>query len=51
MAFARDEQGTLFVNAARVPRVFREGARTLRHHVAVTLDPERADAEDVFVEG
>lgn len=51
VAFARDEQGTLFVNAARVPRVFREGARTLRHHVAVTLDPERADAEDVFVEG
>jgi uncharacterized protein (TIGR04168 family) len=51
VAFARDEHGTLFVNAARVPRVFREGPRTLRHHVAVTVGPERAEAEDVLVEG
>lgn len=47
----RDEHGTLFVNAARVPRVFRDGERSLRHHVAVTIDGGRAEAEDVLWPG
>lgn len=51
VAFLRDDAGTLFVNAARVPRVFREGERELRHHVAVTIEGGHAEAEDVLVPG
>ena len=51
VAFVRDEHGTLFVNAARVPRVFSEGGRRLRHHVAVRIGGDRAEAEDGLLEG
>lgn len=47
----RDERGTLFVNAARVPRVFEDGGQKVRHHVAVTIDEGRAEAEDVLWPG
>ncbi|MEE2828914.1 MAG: metallophosphoesterase [Myxococcota bacterium] len=45
--------GVLYVNAARVPRVFREGSRTLRHHVRLCLGdgPPRASQVLVDAEG
>jgi uncharacterized protein (TIGR04168 family) len=45
---AREVDGTLYVNAARVPRVFREGGRELRHHVRLEIDRGRARAEEVL---
>ena len=53
VAMVRDAEGTLFVNAARVPRVFRDppGAGEVRHHVALHIAGGRADAEDVLVRG
>jgi uncharacterized protein (TIGR04168 family) len=52
-AFLRDEAGTLFINAARVPRVFKhpETKAELRHHVMLRIEGERAEAEDVLVPG
>lgn len=52
-AFVRDEAGTLFVNAARVPRVFKdpETGREQRHHVAVTIANDRAEGEDRLMAG
>lgn len=44
-------EGTLFVNAARVPRVFRQDGAELRHHVCVTIDADGARAEEVLVAG
>jgi len=41
--------GVLYVNAARVPRVFREGGRTVRHHVALTVDDDGCSAREVLV--
>jgi uncharacterized protein (TIGR04168 family) len=41
--------GTLYVNAARVPRVFVENGRRLRHHVLLELDGERAAAREVLI--
>lgn len=51
--FLRDEEGTLFINAARVPRVFKhpETKAELRHHVILRIEGERAEAEDVLVPG
>ena len=46
---ARDEAGTLHVNAARVPRVFMAGGKEQRHHVEVVLDGDRAEAREVLV--
>lgn len=40
--------GTLYVNAASVPRIRDGGAR--RHHVALTVDTEGAHAETVIVD-
>ncbi len=50
--FVRDEAGTLFVNAARVPRVFKDPStgEERRHHVAVIIDA-RAEAEDRLMAG
>jgi len=45
-----ERDGTLFVNAARVPRVFREGGREKRHFVEVTIDADRAHAREVLFE-
>lgn len=52
-AFVRDEHGTLFINAARVPRVFKDPQTNteLRHHVVLRVEGDRADAEDILVPG
>jgi len=52
-AFVRDEEGTLFINAARVPRVFKDTATQTeqRHHVALRIEGERAEAEDRLIAG
>jgi uncharacterized protein (TIGR04168 family) len=42
----RDE--TLYVNAARVPRVFKEAGAERRHFVEVVIDGERAEAREVL---
>jgi uncharacterized protein (TIGR04168 family) len=41
------QQGTLFVNAASVPRIRQDGAR--RHHVALTLGDHEAQAVETWV--
>lgn len=41
--------GTAYVNAARVPRVFREGSTTLRHHVAVVIRGDDVDVRELLV--
>ncbi|MCP4867865.1 MAG: hypothetical protein GY898_04015 [Proteobacteria bacterium] len=41
--------GTLYVNAARVPRVFAQAGRTLRHHVALDVDAHGCRAREVLV--
>jgi uncharacterized protein (TIGR04168 family) len=46
----RQQDGILYVNAAKVPRVVEQGERRLRHHIALTLGPEGASAEDVAIE-
>jgi len=43
------EDGVLYVNAARVPRHMGHGAGIRRHHLALTLTPERATVEEVWV--
>jgi uncharacterized protein (TIGR04168 family) len=45
-----ERDGTLYVNAARVPRVFREHGREKRHYVEVIIDGERATAKEVLFE-
>lgn len=42
--------GTLYVNAARVPRVFKENGREKRHYVEVVVEGERATAREVLFE-
>lgn len=41
------EHGTLFVNAARVPRVWKREGAVARHRVEVTIEGDRADAREV----
>lgn len=45
-----ERDGTLYVNAARVPRIFARGARILRHHVELVLAPDRVEAREVLLE-
>ncbi len=45
-----ERDGTLYLNAARVPRVFPRGGRTLRHHVELVLDADRVVAREVLLE-
>ncbi len=45
------ENGILYVNAARVPRVFTRGERVLRHHVEFVIDERDVDAREVLLEG
>ncbi len=42
-------EGTAYVNAARVPRVFGEGPDRVRHHVALHLESARCEVEAVLV--
>jgi hypothetical protein len=41
--------GTAYVNAARVPRIFRSEESMLHHHVALTVDDENVTAEERLV--
>jgi len=43
-----EEDGVLYVNAARVPRIWSEGGVQRRHHVALTWDGDRLDAQEVI---
>jgi len=45
-----ERDGTLYLNAARVPRIFPRGGRTLRHHVELVLDADRVMAREVLLE-
>jgi len=48
----RGDDGVLYVNAARVPRVFGVGgrrSRQMRHHVLVTVEGGLAEAEEVLI--
>ncbi len=45
-----EQDGILYVNAARVPRIFTRGERVLRHHVELVLDRERAEAREILLE-
>jgi len=51
-AWQVERDGVLYVNAARVPRVFAAGgtrrSRKMRHHVLLTIDGGRAQAEEVL---
>ena len=49
-SWRRREGELLYLNPARVPRVGRRGDRWWFHHVALTLGPDGAEAEEVFVE-
>jgi uncharacterized protein (TIGR04168 family) len=42
------DAATLYLNAARVPRIEDDGAR--RHHIALTVDGDKVQAETVFVD-
>jgi len=44
-----ERDGTLYLNAARVPRVFQRDDIQLRHHVELRLTPSSVFAGDVFV--
>jgi hypothetical protein len=39
----------LYVNAARVPRIFREHRKKMHHHVRLTVLSDHATAEEVLV--
>ncbi len=45
-----EQGGTVYVNAARVPRIFESEGRKVRHHVRVSLAADSARAEAVLVE-
>lgn len=44
-----EHDGVLYVNAARVPRVFRYEGREVRHHVRLHLDARGAVAEELLL--
>ena len=44
-----EKDGVLYVNAARVPRLYRAGTQRLRHHVALELSATGAEAREVLV--
>jgi uncharacterized protein (TIGR04168 family) len=45
------QDAILYVNAARVPRIFRCGSEVVRHHVAVSVGEEGVTATEVLVRG
>ncbi len=47
--WSEHRDGVLYVNAARVPRVFEQGGRTVRHHVEVVLGEGTATAREVLL--
>ncbi|HSG55283.1 MAG TPA: hypothetical protein VLA45_07490, partial [Paracoccaceae bacterium] len=44
-----ERDGTLYLNAARVPRIFSGEDNVYRHHVAVTISSEGVSAEEVLL--
>lgn len=48
--WTRTKDGVLYVNTARVPRIFTRGARTLRHHVELVIDAERVSVREILLE-
>ncbi len=46
-----ERDGTLFVNAARVPRMYRRAGRRVRHHVELVVEPSGCRAREVLLEG
>ena len=49
-AWAEARDGVLYVNAARVPRIFRDAGRRLRHHVRLILEPSSSRVEQVVLD-
>ncbi len=45
-----EREGTLYLNAARVPRVFKQEGKEMRHLVEVVIEGERARAREVLFE-
>ena len=43
-----ERDGTVYLNAARVPRIWDDGGRTVRHHLALTWDGGSVSAEEVL---
>ena len=43
-----ESDGTLYVNAARVPRIFSGEDDVYRHHVSVTIDEESLQVEEIL---
>ena len=43
------DHGTLYVNAARVPRVFEDAGRTVRQHIRLQLSAAGASAEELLI--
>lgn len=46
-----ERQETLYINAARVPRIVERAGRTLRHHVELTMDDERVRVREILFAG
>lgn len=46
----RERDGTLYVNSARVPRIFADGGTVRRHHVALTLGAEGVSVEECYLD-
>ena len=44
-----EKEGTVYVNAARVPRIFSTRENVMRHHVALTVRPGGISAKEVLV--
>jgi uncharacterized protein (TIGR04168 family) len=44
-----ERDDTLYVNAARVPRIFERDGVVVRHHVALTIEPDRVSAREVLL--
>jgi len=45
----QNRDGTLFINAARVPRIFSDKHNVYRHHVLLTISENDLQAEEVLV--
>jgi hypothetical protein len=41
--------GTLFLNPARVPRIYSQDDDIHRHHVSITLTPEAIEVAEILV--
>jgi uncharacterized protein (TIGR04168 family) len=48
-AWHTTREGTLYVNAARVPRIWEDAQAKYRHHVAVEIDAQGANVREVVV--